>query len=64
MLKSLPDSQWARGFAQLAAPLVAAVAAGQSSLAGAAGFADGLATQRVLDAIRASALAGTWLRVD
>jgi predicted dehydrogenase len=61
VLKSIPDSLWARAFYHFAGPLVGAVGAGKTQVAGAATFEDGLEVQRVLDAIRASHAARAWV---
>jgi predicted dehydrogenase len=56
----VPDTVWSSAFAVLAQAVVAAIAAGDERVPGAATFADGLAVQRVLDAVRAAAASGGW----
>ena len=55
----IPDTDWARAFLRLARALVSAIAEG-GDLPAAASFADGLAVQRVLDAVRISAAREAW----
>jgi predicted dehydrogenase len=48
------DGSWSRGFTAFASRIINALRAGQTTVAGAAGFEDGYRVQLVLDAARAS----------
>lgn len=54
----LRDNEWSRGFTVFAREIVAALAAGRTTVEGAATFDDGHRTQLVLDAARASHASG------
>jgi predicted dehydrogenase len=57
----MPDTIWSRAFVLYAAEIAKALAAGRATLPDAATFEDGLRTQEVLDALRASAGRGDWV---
>jgi predicted dehydrogenase len=58
----VPDTPWSAGFVGLARAVTDAIEAGARTVPGAATFEDGLAVQRVLDAVRAGSDAG-WIQV-
>ncbi len=60
----VPDTPWARAFLLYAAEIRDALRAGRTSVPGAATFEDGWRNQRVLDAVRESALRGDWIAVE
>ena len=61
----LPNNVWVRGSIHLAAALRSVLESGDhSGLSLAATFDNGLHTQRVLDAARASSAAGGWIQID
>jgi predicted dehydrogenase len=60
----IPDTDWARAFLRMTRLLAGQIAAGASTLHGAATFVDGHRTQLVLDAIRESAASGRWTAVQ
>jgi predicted dehydrogenase len=60
----VPDTMWSSSFAAFAAAVTRVCAAGGDHVAGAATFSDGLAVQRVLDAVRGSATDGGWVAVE
>ena len=57
------DGGWARGFTAFSSQIVEALRAGQTTVEGAATFADGYRTQLVLDAARQSHESGCWERI-
>jgi predicted dehydrogenase len=57
----MPDTIWSRSFVLYAREIAAALAAGRVVVPDAATFEDGLRSQEVLDALRASARAGGWV---
>ena len=57
------DGGWARGFTAFSQRIVVALQAGQTTVEGAATFADGYRTQLVLDAARRSHESGCWERI-
>jgi predicted dehydrogenase len=63
VLKVIPDSLWSRAFYHLARVVVEALGSQSAVVAGAASFEDGLAVQRVLDAVRQSDAEGRWVEV-
>jgi hypothetical protein len=58
------DSGWGRGFTIFSRKIVDALRAGETTVEGAATFADGYRTQVVLDAARRSFEKGSWQRSE
>jgi len=58
------DSSWSRGFTLLSRAIIKALREEQTTVAGAATFADGYRVQQVLDAARASNENRGWVRVE
>lgn len=58
------DSEWDRGFLELARLLIPAVSRGESSVPGAATFDDGVRIQMALDAGRRSSEEECWVEID
>lgn len=56
----MSEGSWSRGFTAFAKKIVAALSAGEKTVAGAATFADGYRVQLVLDAARKSNQSGRW----
>jgi hypothetical protein len=56
----MSDNGWARGFTIFSRKIVDALRAGETTVKGAATFADGHRTQVVLDAARRSHESGCW----
>jgi predicted dehydrogenase len=54
------DGSWSRGFTSFSKAIIAALAAGRTTVDGAATFADGYRVQLVLDAAHASQESGRW----
>jgi predicted dehydrogenase len=63
-LEGLPNPLWAPSFVHFARAVVAALAAGRTDVPEAATFADGAATQAVLDAVRRSHERGRRTSID
>jgi predicted dehydrogenase len=59
----IPETDWARAFLRMTRLLAQRIAAGESTLPGAATFEDGHRTQLVLDAIRRSSESARWVEV-
>jgi predicted dehydrogenase len=57
----MPDTIWSRSFVLYAREIAAALAAGRVVVPDAATFEDGLRSQEVLDALRASARRSEWV---
>jgi len=57
----MPDTIWSRAFVLYAREIATALAAGRTTVPEAATFEDGLRSQEVLDALRASARHGAWV---
>jgi predicted dehydrogenase len=58
------EGSWSRGFTAFSAAIIAALREGRTTVEGAATFADGYRTQRVMDAARESNESGCFVKVE
>ena len=64
LAKGMRDGGWSRGFTAFSCKIVEALAAGRTTVEGAATFADGYRTQLVLDAARQAHETGCWEKIS
>ena len=64
MATGMRPGSWSRGFTAFSGAIIEAMIDGQKHVEGAAAFEDGLRTQLVLDAARASNRSGCWTVVE
>ena len=64
MAKGMRAGSWSRGFTAFSGAIIEALLKGETTVKGAATFADGYHTQLVLDAARASNKSGCWAQVQ